>query len=368
MYVKSNLRFLILATVIMLASTVPALAADANAPVKVPFTWKYRNSTMRETIPVGHYSLSAERFAICGDGEDLKCSTKDGNWMPQDGQPLVKTDPPDKVAVEHAEAEAWASVKAGKPKAVGGGNYALTGEIAYATAARTRSCPIAASYAKGIASAVAWLTLGSVDSCDARGGSVTVGKGQKGDVTNWVEGSKKTNWNVKDPISLELYEIETGLLFSEELFSLEISGQSLDGQGPADMVWDETGITLSSTIDGQVLVNGRSDSDWLVDPIGQFGAEIINGEFVATGAWAGLDWQLTYDESMVTAFLSAESFNPAFELDYQIPDSLLHEEYTYDVTLLLDGSSYSESESIPEPTTLVLLGLGGLALLRKRRT
>jgi hypothetical protein len=133
------------------------------------------------------------------------------------------------------------------------------------------------------------------------------------------------------------------------------------------MVWDETGITLSSTINGQVLVNGQSDSDWLVDPIGQFGAELINGQFVATGAWAGLDWQLTYDESTVTAFLPAEVFNPAFGLDYQIPDSLLHEGYTYDVTLILDGSSNTESESIPEPVTSMLLGLGGLALLRKRR-
>lgn len=173
----------------------------------------------------------------------------------------------------------------------------------------------------------------------------------------------------RDPISVELFEAETGVTHVERLFELAITLDSDGATGEILAEWDwEFGLKLGSDTGGtggSMTVQGRADSSWLSSPIGVFGATLQDGIFEATGAWEFLPWDLTYDGELVTsAFLDASYL--LTDLSYAVPESLIDPDYSYKLSLVSE-SGLESFALIPEPTTLALLVLGGLVMELRRR-
>jgi hypothetical protein len=104
-----------------------------------------------------------------------------------------------------------------------------------------------------------------------------------------------------------------------------------------------------------------------VSPFGQFGATLSGGAFTATGVWADKPWLLTFDGSEVVGAYLPAAFIPAV-FDYTVPDSIIasdNSEYQQDYGV--ETELTVSAEVVPEPATLSMLVLGGLALLRQRR-
>jgi len=189
------------------------------------------------------------------------------------------------------------------------------------------------------------------------------------------KGFHKTAKRWRDPISLSLTEVETGQVYSQDLFSVNVD---MEDYGHGAFTFDNgiagEGVLLSCDADENILMYGSSDSDWLSFSYGDFSASLSEGIFTTTGAWASLPWQLTHEDpgDLLSDVLSASLSSDYLltDLAWQIPETLMREGFTYDLDLDWDDSAFLDAVAVaevPEPMTLSLLAFGGLALLGKRK-
>ena len=181
-------------------------------------------------------------------------------------------------------------------------------------------------------------------------------------------------YSIHDPIVVTIRELPTGREWSEELLSLDFLSQN--GAGNA-VYWEYdsvVGVTMAAErdgdgeLDGLVSIGGASDSDWLIDSFGEFGATLENGVFEATGAWEGLPWDLTIEGlDVVRAALAPEHIPTGF--DYIVPSDLLTDDFIYSQSLAWDELSEGEVRDgvIPTPGVLAVLLASGLVVQLRRK-
>jgi hypothetical protein len=250
----------------------------------------------------------------------------------------------------------------------------LTGRVGvYASALADKAVP------EDTATALAQLTMArmsvgqkSISIHDLSGGAqITT---TKTGTPTAVKGNTRHAVKYLDPVSVTLLEVETGQAYSQELLSINIE---MEDYGNGLLIYDNEvgggGVLMSCDADESLRIYGCSQSDWLLASYGAFSASLSGGKFEATGVWASLPWQLTYQDpadpasTVLSASLSASYL--LTELQWQIPETLMREGYTYDLDLSWSDSGQMEAidvDVIPEPTTIGLLGLGWLCLLRKQ--
>ena len=192
--------------------------------------------------------------------------------------------------------------------------------------------------------------------------------------------NNRTSGRCIDPLLITLTDVTTGEESNELLSYVETTFQDgLIGTtvAPVDFLLDSAaGVRLTVPVAGgaDVWMSGQTPSAWLDHPVGDFGAELTGGVFTATGAWAGLPWALTYAvpgdpaSGVIEATLAASYL--ADDFSYTIPADLMHVGDTYDVEASFASqenlSAVGTDAFVPEPATLGLLGVGLLALLRRR--
>ncbi|UCG57584.1 MAG: PEP-CTERM sorting domain-containing protein [Phycisphaerales bacterium] len=152
-----------------------------------------------------------------------------------------------------------------------------------------------------------------------------------------------------------------------------------------------TGLTFSSTQGLFGIGNGPPGNLWRIDPVsadahfvGSSGEALFALEFGPDGTLygAGHDlWEISTDDGSATligrvgdgALLTALDFAPDGLMYGASSDITSDALYTINLEtgaglrIGVTNANLVSLASIPEPTTGVLLGLGGLALLRKRR-
>jgi hypothetical protein len=180
--------------------------------------------------------------------------------------------------------------------------------------------------------------------------------------------------SIHDPIIISVTELPTGETWSEEIFSLDILSQNGAGT-PVHWEYDSSrGVMLSvernndGVMDGSVGMQGASNSDWLVESFGDFGATLANGVFEATGAWADLPWDLTMEGFDVARAELAPEYIPTV-FDYVVPADLLVDDYLYSQSITWDDVSEGEAyqADVPSPGSVALLLMSGLVAVVRRR-
>jgi hypothetical protein len=161
---------------------------------------------------------------------------------------------------------------------------------------------------------------------------------------------------IRDPIIISLDEIETGIIINEELFSLEATfNQS------AEVSWDSiNGIIIKAPIDGasSVSIYGGTNSSWVTSGPGLFSLTLSNGIFSTSGALNSTYWNLTFDGTNVVGAKLAPQYIPDLNILYTIPSSLLSSDNHYVQTLNIDAEIQGIENTVPEPSSTLLLGLG----------
>lgn len=175
--------------------------------------------------------------------------------------------------------------------------------------------------------------------------------------------SQKGKWS--DPISIELKEIETGRVITEQLFNI-----IMDGEANGEWSWDDIeGIVLDVPNDGLSFasITGGFNSSWITSSPGLFSVSLADGVFSTSGSLDGLPWDLTYEGSdVVRAHLSLGSI-PALEAEYQVPSSLVVGTNNYQPTLIIGSDAEVDNtccpgEAIPVASEWSLIVLTSLLL------
>lgn len=204
---------------------------------------------------------------------------------------------------------------------------------------------------------------------DLHGEAKVTSQGKAGKQVNKGTVKKGKKW--ADPISLTLIEVDTGQTYSQDLYAVNVDVAEF---GHAAFTYDNDtggeGVFLSCDADESVRIDGSSNSDWLISPYGAFSASLSEGSFAATGAWASLPWQLTYEDAgniasnVLSASLPSEYL--LADLEWQIPESLMRDGHSYDLRLDWSESASDSAmaiDEIPEPGPFCLIAGGGLGLL-----
>jgi hypothetical protein len=157
-----------------------------------------------------------------------------------------------------------------------------------------------------------------------------------------------------DPMSIEIFDLDTGVLFLEQLFTLDADWNQF-----GVYAWNTGGILLEAPADGvsSASINGGFASDWLSASTGMFSASLANGIFGATGAFAGLPWVLTLDGADVVRATLDAAFVPDLFGEYQVPAALVADDHQYQQTLILskrDGVAIR----VAEPSIFLLMMMG----------
>lgn len=207
--------------------------------------------------------------------------------------------------------------------------------------------------------------------------SATLTGVNNGVILNWANRGHSSTvvrgnvWSrVRDPITVEVSEIETGITYSQVLFECDIEAGGLSDSYSWE--WTSNSISLHTPRDlngdvvGSISVSGDSSSPWLTNAMGSFGASLGGGNFAASGAWAALPWQITYDGGdAIAASLPAEGWS-GLDLSYTIPDSILRDGYTYSHVLEESTEHEAMASVVPEPM-VVGFGVALLSAGRRRR-
>lgn len=140
-----------------------------------------------------------------------------------------------------------------------------------------------------------------------------------------------------DPVELELLEVETGTITTEQIFSFD-----MDLSGVAEVTWDDaTGIMLDAPLDGtsSIAISGGFASSWITASPGMFSASLMGGQFSTSGALDGLPWQLTLSGvNVIRAELLAIDM-PILDATYEVPTSLIVSTNSYDQSLVFSGEA-----------------------------
>lgn len=357
------------AAILMAAGTAAGGPEAGIAPVpprpeEKAVKWLINPRTASLDTARGSYAVGASASASCGHDRASDSGPDLTDWfLLREGvsvaTPLREAEVPDAAAAGQGAVD-LAGVVVGDD-----GLWTIEGTIKAPVIAGAWPCDLGTSRSRSHAYARVAATIAGVRYVDEISNVKTrqnvKGKGTGGD-------TKHARY--KDPIMLRYLDQDSGALWEEELLRLEIAA----GEGDFEWSWSDAGITLATPMSGaaptgQIMITGGATSNWLVSPIGDFSAGLVDGVFTATGAWAGLAWELVYDAGkVVSAFLPPSAFNPELTLDYRPPPGELDPSATYDVTLDWGEDNVADAERvIPAPASLSLVFSAGLLLAPWRR-
>ncbi|MEN8132604.1 MAG: PEP-CTERM sorting domain-containing protein [Pseudomonadota bacterium] len=174
----------------------------------------------------------------------------------------------------------------------------------------------------------------------------------------------KSAKNAIDPFWVTLTDLDTGEAITEIVMSQIL--ESVNGIFSID----DAGILLSiSALDSEsfVSLSFSSNSDWVENPYSYSYTLDGSGLSVSGDKFPLSDWTVMTTASTVSAFFPFGAGGQPFDVaEISPPDGLLVQDHTYRFAA---GASEGVwvAETVPEPGSLCLIGLGALALLGYRR-
>jgi hypothetical protein len=366
-----ELRFslaLVLASCIFVVSPVAAVSVSINKHVNWTFSGDYIGITGS-----GSYSiLGRGRCAGC-PGLDLQSSS--ASFATYTGSKLSQTQMVQTTltAPPHGYGKAMEGVVVAPPAFVYGQCRVSASMYSYSEAT---THPLNGEWAEGYAHAWGayavtrqlWNpsspTAISI-SQNAGGGNITLGTSAHDDPLY-----PPATTAAKDPISIEILDLNTNETLTEELFSYSVDGKGL-GSWAFNTDHDD-GISLElasgNASDAFVGIAFSSSSSWLTSPLGDFSARLTMAGFETTGVLYGQPWQLDYQDGRVVRASLAAQYLPSFDLEYTVPQSIIDPQHQYAESLLFSGETSLFDDQVPEPSSLLALagGLGCFVPLVRR--
>lgn len=379
---RSKKRYRLLGPVVsalLLWSADAVLAASSTAHVDKTIQYTFRSKAAAMPAMRGEATMGLKSKAQCaGHGIDSKQPAEaKSTWQVSAGQSAIAHPGPALSTVQHASAMGQPAMKATAAQQVDPlgdpTKYRMKVTHTMDAQAAASKCPSGVAMGDpGEARVRTKVTGAKQDGWDLRGkvNGVEIPR-QTGEGTARAQVTAGTV-RFLDPLWVSVTDMDTSVQTTEELFALAIVGESQEA--PISFEYDlELGLTLSigrtigGLLDGSLSVAGSADSSWLDSPFGVFGASLDDGLFSATGVWADKPWVLTHEGADVVSVHLDAAFLPAV-FDYRVPDSVIasdNSEYQQDFEV--ESELTVSATELPEPTSLSLLALGGMAILRRRR-
>jgi hypothetical protein len=169
--------------------------------------------------------------------------------------------------------------------------------------------------------------------------------------------------SVADPAFVTVTDLGTGSVVGME----EVMVQNLDWEDALFSITDEGILLTIAKNDPSSFVSLRfaTSSSWVVDPY-TYGATLSASGLTAFGATPLSGWTLTSDDVSTQAFFAFGLLGQPFDFaDVLPPSDLFTIGHTYRYDVGSGNGVFEVKAEIPEPSTLTMLGLGGLGMLGK---
>ncbi len=176
-----------------------------------------------------------------------------------------------------------------------------------------------------------------------------------------------------DPFGFGYIEEETGEWHEETLIAIdyELSGNT-------EAIFDFSGGTTSEGISllafgdhkpSSILMELSCPSSWVSSAPADSRISLIDGEFLATGIFESLPWELTYGtDGFVLGATLAPEYVPDISVEAEADTSSFIEGHHYKFFYVEDAEwAMVESSAIPEPSTILLLATGAMMLFYKKQ-